>query len=179
MTGDTPDPIGRLRLRRAAARDASLVTALLAEPQVYEFVGDGHPVPVKVVTEWIGLSDASFAAHGVGLWLLDVDGAADGSFVGLFPDGDTAELVFALHPRLWGRGLASRMATTAIDRGFAAGLATIWAGVDGGNGRSEAALVRIGLRHAGVIEFPLGPGSRYEIGRDEWNAGQTDLIRVE
>ena len=179
MTGDAADAIGELRLRRGEASDAALMTALLAEPEVYEFIGDGHPVPVKVVGEWIGLSDAAFAAHGVGLWFLEVDGAADGSFVGLYPNDGTAELVFALHPRLWGRGLASRMAMTAIDRGFAAGFATIWAGVDGGNSRSEAALVRIGLRRTGSVEFPLGPGARYEIGRGEWNAGQMDLIPVE
>lgn len=158
------------RLRRATNGDASLLADLMAEPTVYEFLGDGHPVPIEIARQWLADSGASFASHGVGIWFLEIDGAADGSFVSLAPDKDGAELAFALHPRLWSQGFASRMALTAMDVGFSSGISTIWAGVDGANGRSEAALIRNGLRHTGVIEFPLGPGARYELARSEWTA---------
>ncbi|MGB3502575.1 MAG: GNAT family protein [Mesorhizobium sp.] len=176
--GET-SPLPSLRLRRGTMADADRLAGLMAQPQVYEFLGDGHPVPVEVARDWLAQSDGFFARHGVGMWFLDIDGGSDGSFVSLAPGDDGAELAFALHPTLWGRGHAFRMAMTAMDKGFSNGFEKIWGGVDGANTRSEAALVRCGLRRVGTIEFPLGPGSRYEILRDEWQSGQADLIPIE
>jgi RimJ/RimL family protein N-acetyltransferase len=67
------------------------------------------------------------------------------------PDSDgEVEIGWHLHPDSWGQGFASEAAAAVLARGFANGLAEVWAVTDLENHRSAAVCRRIGMRLLGV-----------------------------
>jgi RimJ/RimL family protein N-acetyltransferase len=110
----------------------------------------------------------NFRERGLGSWLLSFRDHSCAGIVSLSPSevATEAELVYALHPNFWGRGLATRMAVTVIRRGFESGIARIVAGVDLPNTGSSAVLKRLGMRFSRDVTYPLGAGAEYELSRD-------------
>jgi RimJ/RimL family protein N-acetyltransferase len=160
-------PVPRPALRRATLADEHDLHALFCEPLVYRYLADGAPPPRTVTVDWIRTGIADFAHHGLGLWLL-VEGDRPTGVLRLsgIEAATTAELTYALHPAVWGRGLASRMGHTALREAFvSAGLATVWACADGPNVASIEVMTRLGMRFRRATMFPLGPGVEYEITR--------------
>ncbi len=67
------------------------------------------------------------------------------------PDGEgEIEIGWHLHPDSWGKGLAGEAAGALLARGFAYGLAEVWAVTHLDNHRSAAVCRRIGMRLLGV-----------------------------
>lgn len=67
------------------------------------------------------------------------------------PDGDgEVEIGWHLHPDSWCKGFAREAAGAVLRRGFADGLAEVWAVTDVDNYRSAAVCRRIGMRLLGV-----------------------------
>jgi RimJ/RimL family protein N-acetyltransferase len=156
-------------LRPVTDADGDRLHALLTVPEVYRYLADGEPPPREIVDAWIARSHADFAAAGVGLWLLE-DGAGElAGCVRLEVTGPTtAELIYALHPRRWGSGLATRMSWTvmrlALDDGA---LDDIVAGADEPNVASIAVMRRLGMSHARAVQYPLGAGVEYRFRRGD------------
>lgn len=103
--------------------------------------------------------------RGWGLWVLEVDGVFAG-FTGLAvpsyttPFTPCVEVGWRLRREFWGRGLAFRAASQAIDYGFGTlGLAEIVSFTAVGNLRSRRLMERLGLQRdlAGDFEHPLVP----------------------
>lgn len=67
------------------------------------------------------------------------------------PDGAAEiEIGWHLHPDSWGRGLATEAARALLARGFAIGLAEIWAVADPDNQQSVRVCEKLGMRLLGT-----------------------------
>ncbi len=162
-------------LRSAMPQDAAAIHHLFCVPKVYEYLADGEAPPPHIVSEWVQAGTAVHRHAGAGLWML-VE-ASEAQIVGvvrLSGDGSgTLELVFLLHPRVWGRGLATRMAHTVMGQAFGTGqVSTIWAGADAPNTASIAVMQRLGMRYQRAVAYPMGAGVEYALSADAFDAGR-------
>lgn len=162
-------------VRRATPGDLDALLVLFSRHEVNEFLFDGKAPDRAAVAEWIAISDASFAAYGLGLWLAEADGELLGC-VAIEPREGRFDLIYALEPSRWGQGLATGLAAWAIDQAFARTVARLTADVDGANAASRRVLERLGFRLAGTLELPLGPGARYELVADCWKRPGTPVF---
>lgn len=163
------------RLRRMRSDDVVAFQALLAVPEVKHFLTDGETRSLDDVRRFLARSDADFAAADVGAWLLEDEARALKGCVWLQLDttGRAAELSYLLAPDSWGRGIATRMAATAIREAFRSGrIERVFAGADLPNSRSFAVMHRLGMRYARDVVYTVHPGKEYEIGPAEAAAAQ-------
>jgi RimJ/RimL family protein N-acetyltransferase len=146
-----PSPLrsARLELRPLAAEDAAELHRQWNDPRVGRFLWDGRPVPRARVDEVVDASAADFAARGFGLWTVLVEGGGRAGFCGLRREADTGrvELLYALDPAFWGRGLATEAARLALADAFGRlRLPRVFAGTNPANEASGRVLERAGLR---------------------------------
>lgn len=142
----------RLRLRPIAATDLDEFHGLCVDPAIRRFLFDDQAIPAEQARALIEASQASFAAHGYGLWLVhDTAPAGAAGFAGLLESDQPApNLVVAIRPELCGRGLASEAAGAVLSHGLLTlGLARITADVDEPNLASLRVLEKLGLRRTG------------------------------
>ena len=162
-------------LRPATRADVDRLVALLRVPEVHRYFADGVEPTRRQSEEWVGRHDAaSDAASGLGLWLLeDCTGRLLGCVSLEATDAPrTAELIYLLHPEVWGQGLATAMAWTVLERGFAdQQLDRIVAGADVPNTASVAVMQRLGMTYARPVEYPMGPGVEYTLHVDDPKLG--------
>jgi len=155
----------RLLLRRWRASDRAPFAALGADPRVMRNLGT-----LMTRGESDALADrieAHFAAHGFGLWALEVpDVDAFAGFVGLAharfpaPFNPSIELAWRLAPAHQGRGYATEAARAALRFGFEQlGLAEILAFTTTSNLASQRVMQRIGMQRdpTGDFEHPALP----------------------
>lgn len=152
----------RLTLRPLRHADAAALHALFLEPQVYRYLTDGQVMPREWIDSVIADSDTTFAQHGLGLWAVFPKGSD--TLIGLtgfryFYDPPVLELLYALMPAHWQRGLATEMASAAIDFAFTHNdIAAIRASTDAPNQASVRVMERLGMQPCGrtaVGEVPL------------------------
>lgn len=150
---DTP----RLRLRPCREEDLPALHALWTEPEVRRHLWDGEVISRERAMEILAKSEESFRTRGFGLWAAFVAGEPGlAGFAGLRVVGgtDEVEILYGLHPRLWGLGLATEAADALIAHAFARSWAQrIWARADAPNEASVAVMKRLGMTPA------PGPGS--------------------
>ena len=145
---DTP----RLRLRPCREEDLPALHAIWTEPEVRRYLWDGEVIPHERAMEILAKSQESFRTHGFGLWSAFVVGEPGlAGFAGLRVVGGTeeVEILYGLHPRVWGLGLATEAADALIARAFACGWTRrIWARADVPNEASVAVMKRLGMKPA-------------------------------
>ena len=118
------------------------ITSATHAPRVIGWVRSGRPDGAEGGDSPGG---EDFRWPWLGLWLLENDRGEAFGCVRLSEPADaaaSAELTYLLDPTVWGRGLATRMARTALARAFARGADTVLAGVDAPNTDSIAVLRR-------------------------------------
>ena len=108
----------RLRLVPCAEGDVEALHALLTHPEVRRYLMDDKLVERTWVFDVIASSRRTFAEARYGLWR--VESLADGALIGLAGLRVTAgarepQLLYALDPAYWGRGLATEAAQVAFD----------------------------------------------------------------
>jgi RimJ/RimL family protein N-acetyltransferase len=166
----------RLALRPCAPPDRERLFAIFRDPYVRRYLWDSVLVARAQVDEVIAASEASFAAHGLGLWCVAERARDDGSpvatigFAGARPTrpGGEFELIYGFLPEHWGRGFALEASRAVMKHAFALGLPRIWALTDFENKASERVMQRLGLRFAWRgIEHGL-PSVLYGIERAEF-----------
>ena len=144
---------GHLTLQPVQASDAAEIHAMFAQDGVYRYMTDGAPMPLSWVEGVIRDSEAGFQERGLGLWAAREHGTS--TILGLtgfrhFYDPPVLELLYALHPIYWNRGLASEMAQAAVDYAFSHGLLTeINCSTDEPNHASVRVMARLGMRPHG------------------------------
>ncbi|MEM1310001.1 MAG: GNAT family N-acetyltransferase [Cyanobacteria bacterium P01_H01_bin.153] len=155
-----------IRLRSATPQDEKEIYRLLCLPEVFEYLADGKEPSPSVASAWVKSTAADFANYGGGLWVLtDKSDLCMGGLVRLAGDDNgELELIYLLHPSLWGLGLATRMSHTVMKQAFAMGMvSTIWAGADAPNQASLAVMKRLGMQFRREVQYPLGPGLEYRM----------------
>ncbi len=157
-----------LHRRLCTPADLDGLVAHYAVPEVYRYLWDGSPAPREVVAELVAGNEASFAAHGYGLWVLEDPDAPDAGVIGSIglrvvdERPACAEIVYSLDPRYWGRGLITAEAHAVLRHGFEhCGLAEIIGGTDEPNVASQRVLERLGMRPIGTRAFHGNPPGPY------------------
>ena len=170
-----------MRLRNAVPQDAKNIHRLFCVPQVFEYLADGKEPPPSIAAQWITAAEADRVEYGGGLWVIvDRPDLNVAGLVRLAGDGDGAlELTYVVHPDWWGRGLATRMAHTAMMHAFRAGLvATIWAGADTPNTASLAVMRRLGMWFWREVQYPLGAGMEYRIEAEAFDPARIEPLPI-
>jgi [ribosomal protein S5]-alanine N-acetyltransferase len=140
----------RLVLRAFAPVDEAALLALWNDAAVGRFLWDGRAVPEARVRELIADSVTAFAAGRLGLYTVRLRSASDAVIgaVGLARIGEQPEpeLLYALLPAYWGRGLATEAAAEILRVAFAVlGLPHVRAGADPPNVASFRVMERLGM----------------------------------
>jgi RimJ/RimL family protein N-acetyltransferase len=151
----------RLVLEPFSSGQVDGLLTLFRTPEVRRFLLDDQVVDRGWVISEVATSQALFETHGIGLWALRkredeepeeerILGAVGYRF---FHQPPELQLVVALLPRWWGRGLATEACREVIRYGYqAAGLERIAADTDAGNDPSIRLMARLGLRFEGRVE---------------------------
>ncbi len=162
----------RLQLAPVATGDADAIWALLGLPEVRRYLCDDEPVPRATVAAWIDESvDPSSVTR---YWRIAA--AEDGliGLVGLRPPSTATlalraigwrsrELVIALDPGHWGRGLAAEAVHPVVEHGLSDGVTfAILGAVDAPNLRSHRLMARCGFAELGRVAGPVHPIIVYE-----------------
>lgn len=112
--------------------------------------------------------------HGFGPWVV-ID-KADQRLIGhcglrYWPDTTDVEVLYALEPRVWGRGLATEAASAATAVAFdRLGLARLIAGAVAGNHASIAVLHKLGMRRWARRQFHGLELEMFQVSAKRWAA---------
>lgn len=179
---DTPRPGPRVRLRHWWPQDRDALWRMQSDPRVMEFL---MPVPDRAASDAVADRIAAhFAAHGFGLWVVEVPGETDfAGYAGLVhvPYAEhftpAVEIGWRFLPDHWGRGYATEAARQCLDFGFETlRLPAIVAITVPANQRSRAVMERLGMTRleGGDFDLPSTPAGHplrrqvlYRIGRAE------------
>ena len=165
----------RLHLRPCREEDLSALHALWTEPEVRRSLWDGEIISRERAMEILAKSEESFRSRGFGIWAVFVVGEPGlAGFAGLRAVGgtDEVEILYGLHPRVWGLGLATEAADALIAHAFTRALTQrIWARADAPNEASVAVMKRLGMKPSPSPESESGLVS-YAITASEY-AGST------
>ena len=147
MTTLTTD---RLHLRPFATRDAEVLQAFWAIPEVRRYLWDDQILAMDTVTAIVEQSVRDFAEHGWGFFSLDLK-ATEPVIVGFcgfraFEGGDQIELLYGILPEHWGEGLVTEAALAVLRFGFEErGIDRVIAATDTPNQRAVRVLQRLGM----------------------------------
>jgi RimJ/RimL family protein N-acetyltransferase len=158
------------RLRPADLNDIDGLHALESIPLVYRYLFDGVPPDKEFLMRRVAESAANAGETGLGMWFLENISTRYAGCVELrpYPSFRSAELIYLLDPRNWGKGLALRMAWTAITHAFSSSqIDFVIAGADLPNTASISVMRRLGMRFHKEVKYPLGAGVEYVLHRDD------------
>lgn len=156
MTAAPTSP--RLGYRRLRHDDLAAFHRLLSDAHVKRYLLDGQDMPRAWVADAIEQSDALFATHGVGLWLLLQGDQAVGfaGFRGFSAMCAEPQLLYALTLPVLGRGLATEAARAMVVAAEAAGMSAVVAAVDAPNLASLRVLDKLDFVVAGHLPGGFG-----------------------
>jgi RimJ/RimL family protein N-acetyltransferase len=154
----------RVRLRGWRAEDRAPFAALNADPQVMRH----FPAPLTRAESdaMADRIDAHIAAHGWGLWALEVPQIGFAGFVGLAPvtialpgiDAQAHEIGWRLAAAAWGQGYATEAARLALAHAFGPlGWPRVVSFTAVTNQASQRVMQRIGLERLGHFDHPRLP----------------------
>lgn len=160
----------RLVLRPFVETDRAPFAALNAHPSVVESLGSS--LTRAESDALVERCAAELESEGWGIWAVEVGGGP--AFIGMIglhrvnpalPCAPAVEAAWRIHPDWWGHGYASEGAAAALRHGFdAGGLDEIVAFTTTMNQRSQAVMVRLGMRRdpGGDFDHPkVAEGSPY------------------
>lgn len=155
MSSVRSEPPG-FSLRPLSRGDLDDLVALDADPEVMRFISGGSPTPREVYVDvvlprWLGQ-----AGDGLGFFVIEVGGAFSG-WAHLRRDAKEpsyAEIGYRVPRRLWGRGLATAVATHLQQRAWDLGFRVTCARAASANLASRRVMEKIGMSLAGMFEFP-------------------------
>jgi len=141
-----------LRAERRSAADFDDLRRLHQDPRAMAtLAADGRPLPAEQTRQSLQASLDHWERYGYGIWTFRA--RADGQFVGYcglrhsqVAGRPEVELLYALLPDYWGRGLATEAASAVVQWAFDEhGLVEIWASTQAANTRSRRVMEKIGM----------------------------------
>ena len=165
----------RLRLYPPRPEDLEACLAMDRDPEVMHFI---RPIPEEVEVQRADIRDRILGPPPQGAFWHFEELATPGfiGWCGLFPlqDSGLIEIGYRFVRAAWGRGLATEVATAALDHGFRElNLNPIVAVSDPDNAASHGVLRKIGLRAAGIARHYGRELPFFELRRDEYLAAHT------
>ena len=157
----------RLILRPYRPEDEADMLALVTDPEVMRFVGDG-PMTAE---RGLQVFRKVFELYEKGAWgIWAVEEQATGRFAGsaeIKPRADEWEIVYVLASEAWGKGYATEVARALVRFGLdRLGLERVIATVDYGNAVSLRVLEKVGMRWIAEDHDDDGPFAVYGVSRD-------------
>jgi RimJ/RimL family protein N-acetyltransferase len=150
----------RLTVRQFTTADAAALHVVCGDRRTMRYVGDGMVLSPARCAEWIHESLGDYVTRGFGAWALDVAGEDSlAGYCGIVTARRRAdpEIIYALRPAWWRRGLASELVPALLDYGFGAlRLPRLVATVRPANEASVRVLERAGMHCAGEEWGPEG-----------------------
>jgi [ribosomal protein S5]-alanine N-acetyltransferase len=171
----------RLRLVPCGEDDVPRLHALLTHPDVRRYLMDDRIVEPPWVFDVVESSRRTFAEARYGLWCLE--SRSDGAFVGLAGLRVTAgarepQLLYALDPSAWGRGLATEASVAVADYAFdELDSRELLASTDPPNHASIRVMERLGMRFLEAGRAGGQPIVFYRIDRDDWKRRRESSAR--
>lgn len=137
----------RLTLRPLAPGEAEAYAAMRYHPDVAKWLSPAPAAPVDAARAAIERYRQSWRDHGYGPWAIFRDGRLVGhAGLNFVPEFGETEVLWSLHPDVWGQGLATEAARAALDFGFRTReLDLIFAVTRPDNLASQAVMKRLGL----------------------------------
>ena len=155
----------RLVLRPYTRGDLDAIVALVTDPAVMQFVGDGVMTPARGRE----IFEKVFELYEQGAWAIwAVEEVATGRLIGsaeLKPrDTGDWEIVYVLATEAWGKGYATELGRAIVRFGFERlGLERVAATVDYGNAVSIRVLEKLGMRQVDEESDEIGPYAVYAV----------------
>jgi RimJ/RimL family protein N-acetyltransferase len=155
----------RLLLRGLREDDLDAYAAMMADPQVTQFLGDGKPVSRADAWRQLAMLLGHWHLRGFGLWA--VEDRATGVFLGRIgchqPEGWPAfEIGYTLASHAWGRGIAHEAAGASLKYAREVlGKTEIISIIRPDNHRSIRVATSLGAAAAETIEFFGAPAALY------------------
>jgi ribosomal-protein-alanine N-acetyltransferase len=160
----------RLRMRPLRMSDLDALAEIYQQPLVARWIGAHTREDVE---RELAQHIETQAALGFGFWALE--DRESGRLIGdcglqpLEHRGPEVELGYDLHPRAWGRGLATEAAREVVRQAFGPlGLERIIAVVKPDHVTSQRVLEKAGLRHIGTRRVYDEQMLLYEADRNRW-----------
>ncbi|MDA4848643.1 GNAT family N-acetyltransferase [Hoeflea poritis] len=168
-------------LRPVAEEDIEALHSLLSVEAVFFYLADGVKPERSIAAGWVDESLSDFERFDVGIWCLS--GQTDGQISGLARlsdyDHGTMQLTYLLHPDMWGKGLATRMAHTALSMAFRGDhVCEVWAGADKPNAASISVMQRLGMAFQKDVQYPAGEGVEYRITRADFDPRRMERLPI-
>jgi RimJ/RimL family protein N-acetyltransferase len=151
----------RLVLRPFATSHLDSLAALVAKPEVMEWILPRRPLDSAEAAELLERFCQHWRVHGYGPWA--VEDAESGALIGrvgpwFLTDANAVEFGWAFDPSVWGRGLAAEAAVTALRYAFVHdNMEYLFSDIFAGNERS----IRLALR----LQMSLRNG--YKLNNDD------------
>ena len=143
-------------MRPFAAADIDELHRLWVDPGVRKFLWDDQVIPRETAVAVVESSTESFVNHGFGFWAICFKN--DPELIGFSglrhftEDGGVkseVEILYAIAPKHWGKGIATEAAGAVLDFGFEEReLADIYAGADPPNAASFRVIEKLGMKFA-------------------------------
>ena len=155
----------RLLLRGFREDDFPAYAAMMADPEVTRFLGDGRPLDAVEAWRQMAMFAGHWALRGFGVWA--VEERATGAFVGRIgcfePHGWAGfEVAYTVARPHWGRGFAREGARAALAYAHEVlGRDRVISIIRHGNARSVRVAESLGARLDGEIPFFGGTALRY------------------
>lgn len=158
----------RLTLRPLVAADAELYAAMRYHPEVARWLSVSDADPVEAALAAIGRYELSWQQRRYAPWGLFHDGHLIGhGGLNFVPEFDATEVLWALHPKAWGKGYATEMAHAALRYGFEdLGLALIFAITRPDNTASQSVMERLGLGYRRNVVYKTIDAVWFDISRE-------------
>lgn len=150
MHGVTVLETDRLVLRPWTTGDAAPLAEVFSEPRVWQFPLQ-RGMSREETEAFLARRLAEWAQNGWGLWAVEHEGALVGytgfALPTFLPEVmPVPEIGWRLHPRAWGRGLATEAATAALHHGFTQlGFAEVVSIYEPANAASGRVMERLGM----------------------------------
>ena len=161
----------RLALRPLLPADAEAYAEMRFHPEVAKWLPapSGDPQAADAAIERF---TRSWEERRYGPWGVFLEGRLIGhGGLNYVPDFGETEVLWALHPKFWGRGYATEVARAALDFGFGTlGLEMIFAMTLPDNLASQAVMKRIGLTYRKRVTYKGFDAVWYDTNRDLWTA---------
>ena len=164
----------RTILRPFAVEDTQELLNLFQEPAIRRYLLDDTQVELDWVAAEIEASNALFIDTGAGLWSVMLEARDEiVGFTGFreFFDPPQLQLLYGLHPRHWGRGIATEVAASVCQYAFEKlDFTQIAAAIDVPNTASKNVLERLGMRLLRVSDEGVAGTAFYTVDRTRWLA---------